>query len=924
MKQTNIIDLGKVGITVEKNLWNSSTFYERLTMVHHKESGNTYVSVEDNVNRDPSKDDGSNWILASSNGLSIYELMVARGKYTGTEEQFLADYNKVLSDATAAATTATAAATTANTAKTAALAAADEANEAKAQAAAATKLCEDATANAEVATTRANAAAANAEGIKTSLDNFIAQGGGATDAQVIKNTDDIATLRQQVIYDVTVNNDGSTFGSLSALLSDENLSTIIPTSVRHGGMSIRFVQSTDNKYVQYRYIGTDTTPAFFANVANWQDNDLNKIEQELGEIDGSEKLYDANFVVGHYIEQDCTIQASSNWGITTPILLHKGQIVKVKSESVNFCIIAETDSNGSSYSPLVVVENNEPLGLKEKEYTAQADIYVALCAKVAMGNVEVHIDYPQKYATVEDLAYTNANVAANETAIDRKIIYLEGVGANAVDAGVDGNNQWYYNNITNKVVLVKDYDRGIIEQVNPSLKSLYIIGTSVYVYNGSTLIKDGEEYMQLYDKTALTTGYYYFFTNGALWEYGYWNATPLIEIDHSQKYHYSGYSKVGGTTGICFYKDNNNLEADFISSVLPITGSVVELEIPEDAKYVGFSIHDDDVDSISIWSTEGVATIDDANNAVNKVKVTYNSIKSLPDAKKKDVIIVDKPFSGLAFSDGDVFRWAKDNNLVISASVYKTTKVSDGAKIAGVEEDTVQDAYSMTKLLSAFTAERYCSNNWDSTIELNARDCHWDFGADFIKEGDIATLTTLINASIIISDNNAAQALARAIGYIIAGDTSISHDDALYYFRKKMQETATLVGMTNSVIDADTHAFSGLKTTPTDMCKLLAYIYNNSTVVKGVWGKLNYTVSVQGNNARSWQITSTTTQVARILIPEFVGGKTGSSEAKGTYGIVWQTNNVQFASCLMNFALADGDRFQDMRHIIDEAEAELT
>lgn len=194
MKQTNIIDLGKVGITVEKNLWNSSTFYERLTMVHHKESGNTYVSVEDNVNRDPSKDDGSNWILASSNGLSIYELMVARGKYTGTEEQFLADYNKVLSDATAAATTATAAATTANTAKTAALAAADEANEAKAQAAAATKLCEDATANAEAATARANTAAANAEGIKTSLDNFIAQGGGATDAQVIKNTEDIATL----------------------------------------------------------------------------------------------------------------------------------------------------------------------------------------------------------------------------------------------------------------------------------------------------------------------------------------------------------------------------------------------------------------------------------------------------------------------------------------------------------------------------------------------------------------------------------------------------------------------------------------------------------------------------------------------------------------------------------------------------------
>lgn len=187
MEQTNIIDLGKVGITVEKKPWSSSTFYERLTMVHHKESGNTYVSVEDNVNRDPSKDDGSNWILSSMNGMSIYELMVARGKYSGTEEQFLADYNKAVSDAKAAATTAT-------TATTAALAAANDANEAKVQAAAATELCENATAAATTATTAANTAAANAASIKTALDNFIEQGGGATDAQVIKNTGDISQL----------------------------------------------------------------------------------------------------------------------------------------------------------------------------------------------------------------------------------------------------------------------------------------------------------------------------------------------------------------------------------------------------------------------------------------------------------------------------------------------------------------------------------------------------------------------------------------------------------------------------------------------------------------------------------------------------------------------------------------------------------
>ena len=43
------------------------------------------------------------------------------------------------------------------------------------------------------------------------------------------------------IYDVTANNDGATFESLQSLLSSDNLSTLIPTAVRCGGMTIRFV-----------------------------------------------------------------------------------------------------------------------------------------------------------------------------------------------------------------------------------------------------------------------------------------------------------------------------------------------------------------------------------------------------------------------------------------------------------------------------------------------------------------------------------------------------------------------------------------------------------------------------------------------------------------------------------------------------------
>ena len=67
------------------------------------------------------------------------------------------------------------------------------------------------------------------------------------------------------IYDVSAHNDGATFESLSALLSDENLSTLIPTEVRFGGMTIRFIQTDDNKYVQYRLM----TTSFSTNENNW-------------------------------------------------------------------------------------------------------------------------------------------------------------------------------------------------------------------------------------------------------------------------------------------------------------------------------------------------------------------------------------------------------------------------------------------------------------------------------------------------------------------------------------------------------------------------------------------------------------------------------------------------------------------------------
>ena len=82
-------------------------------------------------------------------------------------------------------------------------------------------------------------------------------------------------LAMGAVYDVTAHNDGAKFDSLAALLSDAGINTLIPTSKRKGGMSIKFVLNSDNKYLQFRYMlpyagNTTAENNKFVTPTNWQ------------------------------------------------------------------------------------------------------------------------------------------------------------------------------------------------------------------------------------------------------------------------------------------------------------------------------------------------------------------------------------------------------------------------------------------------------------------------------------------------------------------------------------------------------------------------------------------------------------------------------------------------------------------------------
>ena len=91
-------------------------------------------------------------------------------------------------------------------------------------------------------------------------------------------------LESEAIYDVSAHNNGAIFESLQSLLSSSDLSSLIPTSVRCGGMNIRFI-NPNNKYVQYRYTGIETTgnPNPFLDSANWKCTDCTIIVENTEE-----------------------------------------------------------------------------------------------------------------------------------------------------------------------------------------------------------------------------------------------------------------------------------------------------------------------------------------------------------------------------------------------------------------------------------------------------------------------------------------------------------------------------------------------------------------------------------------------------------------------------------------------------------------
>lgn len=311
-----------------------------------------------------------------------------------------------------------------------------------------------------------------------------------------------------MIYDVTTNNNGTTFASLSSLLSDENLSTLIPSSVRCGGMSIRFVKSSDNKYVQYRLI----TTSFSTTESDWQgvNEKLMDDSDNLITNGGIKKVIDyTNSIFSKGLQNIITKgdEISISQTYIEKYININGRLIEAISWVTNEYIIPENtrfviiSGRCSSIGALFVFHDSDGNVLEKPSVIETKQFYTDLLVTVPFGAYSILINYqtisePSYTASFNAFAY-NQDVLIS--LLDKKIERLKGKGTHWSQIS---NNYWQvgekmYNTQTgviNRCFAITN-DGGVQSWENsseyphvPEKEAIYIIDHSVYTYNGSTLI----------------------------------------------------------------------------------------------------------------------------------------------------------------------------------------------------------------------------------------------------------------------------------------------------------------------------------------------------------------------------------------------------------------------------------------------------
>lgn len=338
----------------------------------------------------------------------------------------------------------------------------------------------------------------------------------------------------------------ATYADLTSALGTNGAN--VPSEVRKGGMSIKFIQSSDNKYVQYRYWMKGVADDF-TKTSNWVcvDEELNYVEQQVGK---KIRLF--------------YVPAANYWDCKLKDIIPAGSVVK----DLGIFTTGLLFYYGNNTSDYELVES--------VPYVLQHDIY-----KVRNQHIT-----GEGYITLE-----------SESLIKNKWGYLFNINAykNKADA---------YSSESSARLAIPSYLRitGLLVTylLSDGWHTKKYVGSAIDNTNWSNsnnwkeiLDEDSEifyqkEYLQS-DENWFTSGYYIDASGNklAVGSGEIWYCTDFIPIFNKKIFVNAIYSNQYGARAYCFYDKNKNFisAAPAVSSAVTYNNVYIE-NVPDNAKYI--------------------------------------------------------------------------------------------------------------------------------------------------------------------------------------------------------------------------------------------------------------------------------------------------------------------------------------------------
>ena len=264
-------------------------------------------------------------------------------------------------------------------------------------------------------------------------------------------------------------------------------------------------------------------------------------------------------------------------------------------------------------------------------------------------------------------------------------------------------------------------------------------------------------------------------------------------------------------------------------------------------------------------------------------------------------------------------RFEEGRQLTASQYFVYDVENSRFLKISGSQDDRVYQA-SITKLFTAYTAMQCLDLDTVITVGDALELVPPDSSFAGLNAGDQITVKHLIAGMMMNSGNDAAQTLAVACGRTLAGDSSLSPQEAVDRFVAEMNTQAQSVGLTDShFVTPDGRHADGHYTTIRDLVRLAKLSLKDSTIMTYVHSA-NETFTLASGNQLTLKNTNALIQPeSEYYCPYAIGMKTGYTDAAGNclLSVFWYEGNPLIIGVFG--APTRNDRCADTLQLFNEA-----